>query len=247
MRRRVHPPLSDTPPEVKPKLRRGPKPGVKKLIGAGTKTTMPISMETRARSYERQRLTIEYQAMQLKLFGHDVHSIAEKLSIMAEDVPAMLLAGLAEYRMDRDDAIKKYLSLADARYDRIYRTYMPLMEERREKVMQENEDGDMEEVEVIHPPDPEAARIVLKAQADQARMYGLNKVRVEHTGANGGAISVHASMIGALSIEQLERVSKGDYTVFNNPAALPIATSSDGAVGAEEAPSREESPTPKHH
>jgi hypothetical protein len=160
---------------------------------------------------EERRLQLQTDVMRLKTEGFSHGEIAKSLGITASKVTDLLTSSLDEYFADKKDEVRRFLAVANARYDRILRTWMPRAEGRYRKV--KNEDGT--EVEVFDPPEPEAARVVLTAMRDQARMLGLNKIRVEHTGKDGGAINVDVDW-GNLSDEQLARFAEtGDVNILH--------------------------------
>lgn len=142
------------------------------------------------------------QIVYLSAQGMNHSQIAKELNISTVEVSKGLVDGLDEYYADRDDAVKKYLGIASARYARLLRTWFPLAEPRTEIVV-----GALNErVEVVHPPDPEAARIVAAIIRDMNRMMGLNKVRMEHTGKDGGKIEFdHSIDWSKLTEEQLAK------------------------------------------
>lgn len=159
---------------------------------------------------EERKLTLQTEVVQLKTQGLSHRAIAQELGISTISVAKYLSDGLEEYHATRDNAVKDYLALCLARYDRIYRTWLPLSEPRY--VMVKDDEG--LETEVFYPPDPEATRIILTAQRDAAKMMGLNKVRVEHTGKDGANIAVDLDW-NSLSDEQLEKFGEsGDFSVI---------------------------------
>lgn len=169
----------------------------------------------------------------LKAEGMSHGQIAKALGITSIEVTEALVAGLEEYFAERDEAVRRYLAVANARYDRIFRTWMPLAEPR--VVVTQGAMG--ERVEVFYPPDPEAARVVLTAMRDAARMMGLNKVRIEHTGKDGGKIEVDIDWTN-LSDEQLEKFKStndvGVLRAFTSAASSASGTgdpSSQGETG----------------
>lgn len=173
---------------------------------------------------EERRLHMQAEVMRLKTEGASHTDIAKALGISMKAVVEYLTGALDEYFADKKDEVRKYLAIANARYDRILRTWMPRAEGRTRIV--KDEDGG--EIEVVDPPDAEAARVVLTAMRDQARMLGLNKIRVEHTGKDGGAINIDVDW-GNLSDEQLARFAEtGDVGLLRSFAG---ALASAGAAG----------------
>jgi len=191
------------------------------------------SFTDRVGIYETQRLELERRAVELKMSGHTVSDIAKALEVAASDVPPMLLAGFEEYRADRDDAITRYVSLATARYEKILQEWWPRAQSKTVQV--ELEDGSMGEV--TYPGDPEATKIVLKIHSDMSKMLGLNKMRVEHTGKNGGAIEATIDL-KQFSSDQLEKIIAGDHSPLYPSVVHPALS----APASSENHSRAETP-----
>lgn len=167
---------------------------------------------------EERQLTLQTQVVQFKTQGLTHRQIADELKISTSAVTKYLSDGLEEYHAVRDDAVRHYLAIALARYDRIYRTWLPLAEGYTLTV--KDEEG--LESEVVYPPDPEATRIILTAQRDAARIMGLNKVRVEHTGKDGANIAVDVDW-NTISDEQLEKFGASGDTGLLRAFAGAIA------------------------
>lgn len=183
---------------------------------------------------------MQTQAVQLKTEGYTHVQIADELNVPVHTVPKLLADGLREYTSSRDEAVKKSIAIQTARYDRLFQKWMPRAIGRKEMV--ENKDGAM--VEITHAPDPEAARIVASLMRDYGRMFGLNKIRVEHTGAGGGPILSHNFDWSMLTDEQLAQAASGNVEVLR---ALPGASASSGSARVEEAEIEEESDASNHH
>jgi len=168
----------------------------------------------------------------LKAEGYSHNQIADKLGISTIEVATKLVEGLSEYFAERDEAVSRYLAVANARYDRIFRTWLPRAESR--VVVTEGAMG--ERVEVVYPPDPDAAKVVLTAMRDAARMMGLNKVRVEHTGKDGGAIEVDIDW-NSLTDEQLEKFKStndiGVLRAFAGTVASACRAGDSTSTGSE--------------
>lgn len=175
-----------------------------------------VRLEDKAKILKEQRLLAAEKALELKVTGFSIQEIARQMELHSAEIPRLLLEGLKEYYADRDEELQKYAALHDARYDLIFRAYLPLARGYVEKVT--DDDGDV--IEIVHPPDPEATRIVLTAMRDAAKMRGLNKTRVEITGKDGDAIRIKAEQISGFSEEDCNRILRGDLTHIQSLVAL---------------------------
>lgn len=174
-----------------------------------------------------EELNVQQQVLHLKTEGFNNTEIARKLGITTHRVTQALVTSLDEYYADRDGAVQRYLAVAQARYDRIFRTWMPLAEPRIEVV--KNDDG--VEMEIVHPPNAEAARVVLTAMRDLAKIMGLNKLRVEHTGKDGESININVDW-NTLTDEQLRKFTETGDTGFLRALSGALASASGAGVAS---------------
>lgn len=211
---------------------------------AKKKAIVPETPNLPVRSFEKTVLDLEQQAtaVQMKVEGFSHPEIAAALSVPVGRVPGLLADGLEEYREKRNKAVDKYFALHTRRYDVLFKKWMP--KALGHVVQVKNEEGAM--VDVTIPPDPEAARIVAAYMRDAARMFGFNKLRVEHTGAHGGPIvnvNAHIDWSRATD-EQLAQASAGNQEVIR---LLSGADASGGAArDASEDEGEDGSPTSRH-
>lgn len=154
-----------------------------------------------------RELQLREDVFRMKSEGYTHSEISKALGIGPKRITELVMESIDAYNAKHEDEVRKFIAMQKARYDRIYRTWMPRAEGFTREVI-DADTGDKHEV--IEPPDPEAARVVLMAMRDAAKMMGLNKMRVEHTGANGGAINIDVDW-NTISDEQLARfVETGD-------------------------------------
>ncbi len=180
----------------------------KKSTVALEKPVLPArSLETTVELLKNQSA-----ALQMSAEGYSHREIAEALDIGIARVPKLLSEALGELVETRNKAADKFFALHRRRYDLLIRTWMRKAMGYSEEV--ENVDG--ARVEVVHPPDPKAAMIMAKLQADYAKMFGFNKLRVEHTGAHGGPIMNFNANVdwSKATNEQLAQAASGDTEVI---------------------------------
>lgn len=218
MQRRIRKPIAATP--EKPVKRKKHLSVVQKVRDQ----RVDVEVATSRMKDAHEAAHLRYTVMEMKERGLSHYHIAEALGIDTIKVTTCLRDALEEYYADRDDAVKNYLAIANARYDRIFRTWMPLAEPRIEIV--EDEDGN--KTEIVHKGDPEAARIVLTAMRDAAKMMGLNKIRVEHTGKDGAAINVDVDFT-SMNDEQLAKFAEtGDLGILRSFAGAVAGSGVSG-------------------
>lgn len=186
-------------------------------------------------------LTLQRRAFQLKTAGYSNPEIADELGVAYHEVTSLLFDGLEEYKTKRDEAAQQFLTVAMARYEALHKKWFPRAMGRTEIV--KDEDG--QDIELHHEPDPEAYRLVTAAMRDAARMLGLQKLRVEHTGADGGMIRTGVEIDWTrLSDEQLEKIQRGDFTVLR---ALAGGFAGQGVSGNSSAEADEAGKPPQTH
>jgi hypothetical protein len=174
------------------------------------------------RSLEKTVEDLSHQATALRMAaeGYSHREIADELSCHFAKIPKLLAEGLEEYHESRNKAADKFFGIHRRRYDLLLQTWMPKARGWTELVV--NEDG--AHVEVVHPPDAKAAMIVAKLQADYSKMFGFNKLRVEHTGAHGGPImNVNIDWSRATD-EQLAQVKAGNADVIRQLSGAPASS-----------------------
>lgn len=218
-----HPVYPDSKPAEKKKA------PVKKKAAPIVETPVlpPRSFEATVRDLEQQAT-----AVRMKVEGYSHPEIAAALKVSVARVPSLLANGLEEYREKRNKAVEKYFALHTRRYDVLLQKWMPRA--LGAVVQVKNEDGAI--VDATIPPDPEAARVVATYLRDAARMFGFNKLRVEHTGAHGGPIvNVNANIDWSRATdEQLAQAAAG------NPEVLRLLSgASPGGGSARDASSDE--------
>lgn len=201
---------------------------------------VPKELATTPVAKKAFELSQQRKAFQLKIAGYTHEEIADELGLQPWNVGALLNGALVEYEVERDKAAKQFLTVAIARYEALHKAWFPKAMGYTESVRQK--DGTY--LEVHHPPDAEAYRLVLTALRDAAKLFGLNKLRVEHTGANGGAVQVDVDWTH-LSDEQLEKLTRGDFGVLRALAAG--ANPGASAPGDASPESGEERPSSRHH
>lgn len=198
-RRPVYPP---SPPPKKASKKRS----VKGEIVVDKSNLSPLSLEKTV-----EDLKLQARALDLATSGCHHREIADALGIHISRVPSLLTDALGELVEKRDVAAERFFSMHRRRYDVLIRQWLPKATDRVIEV--KNEDGAI--VEQFIPADPKAAMIMAKLQADYAKMFGLTKVRVEHTGVNGGPIqNVHIDWTRATD-EQLKQAAAGDEVVIH--------------------------------
>ncbi len=185
-------------------------------------------------------LSLQYKAIMMELDGYSPYEIAKELDLPRSQVLALIRSGLEEFVEKRDEAAGRKIALQNMRYDRLLKTWQPRALESTKKIT--DEDGN--ETEIVVPPDPKAAMVVAKLLKDQTSMHGLNKLRVEHTGKDGGAISYKID-VTALSDEQLEKAAKGDFSFYR--AALYGSDPSGSRIGETASAGGEEEEGSSHH
>lgn len=202
------------------------------------KSSKPLPKSTGLESTVAAR-TLQREALDLKVAGWSHSEIADELGISPFQVTTLLFDGLEEYKIERDEAAKRFVAVTTHRYELIHRKWWPLALGYTEKV--EGPEGEV--VEVHHEPDPHAAKIVLKAMADAAKVLGLQKLRVEHTGANGGAIQAEIDWT-RLTDEQIHKIRNGDFSAIH---ALAGAANGYGGNGGSPSQADEEGEPPQTH
>lgn len=172
-----------------------------------------------------QELEQRDQVFRMKSEGFSHAEISRVLGIGPIRITELFMRSIDEHHEDHKEEVRKFIAMQNARYNRLYRTWIPRAEGFTRKV-RDAETGD--EHEIVEPPDPEAARVVAVAMRDHAKLMGLNKMRVEHTGANGGAINIDVDWTN-LSDDQLARfVETGDPTLLRSIASAFAGAGSAG-------------------
>jgi len=194
----------------------------------------PIDLQLRS-------MSLQEKVFHLRTNGYNEKQIAEKLNLTHFEVAQLVMDAFEEYYEKRDKAVQKFLGFASAVYDRLLQTWMPKATDHVETIR-----TDSGPVEVIVPGDAEAARIVATYMRDAAKMYGLNKTRVEVTGKDGGAIKLDADWTLRLSDDQMEKVAAGDLTLAQ-ALALPGPNTSPSDSGTSEEEEEQGSRLEKHH
>jgi hypothetical protein len=213
------------PPPKLPKIK---KPGGKVILDRSEKRpqSLPAMVED---------LVKQSDALQLSVMGHTHQEIADKLNVSKASVAGLLNEGLGELLEKRDKAADKFFSIHRRRYDLMIREWMPKAMDRIIQI--KNDEGAF--VDHFVPGDPKAAMIVAKLQADYAKMFGLNKMRVEHTGAHGGPILNMNIDWSRATDEQLAQAAAGNSEVVrqlserNGPGAGSSAIGTSSSTDEE--------------
>lgn len=213
------------PPEPTPKRRS--KRTIPAEVVVDKSALSPVSLEATVEELKEQA-----KALDLAAAGCSHREIANELGIHILKVPRLLTDALGELFQKRDAAADKFFALHRRRYDILIRQWLPKATDRM--VSLKNEDGAI--VETFVPADPKAAMIMAKLQADYAKMFGFNKLRVEHTGAHGGPIlNLNANIDWSRATdEQLAQAAAGNQEVI----AL-LSGAGPGSSSAGDASSRE--------
>lgn len=169
-------------------------PDYERRLGRKPTAKQPANANQRHPDRVLKELAQQKTATQLKLRGATTAQIGEHLQISPRTVTALIDKAIDEYRIDRDENVKRMIAVNAARYDQAMRSLWP------EACGIRNEDGTW-----AKEPKTEAMNLALKAMRDLNRLFGqCIPTRVEHSGANGGPIRVFDC--SKLTDEQLEMI-----------------------------------------
>lgn len=236
MRRRIH---STNSPTLVVKVEEKPVKTTKSLGKAGKLTLKRDYAKRKPVNYERdfKEIQLQKRIIEHKTDGWSVTEIAEELGLSKIYVANLMAKGLDDYFIDRDLAMRRYLTVAEARLEGLFRTYAP----RARGYVERYHDG----TEVVHQPDLAAANFCLKVVRDGLKAFGLNRIRIEHTGKDGEAIRAEIDWT-KMSDEQIHKfLGAGDTSVLRS-YPTPEA-SSPGDVGATPSEDGEDGGSSSHH
>lgn len=192
-----------------------------------------------------EKVDLQRQVFQLRLKGWSDDEIADQLSLTRMQVALLVAEAYQSRTIDRDKYAERFLTTALARYEALLKVWWPRAEgfyDLEQPLLDEfsnpllDDDGNPRHVWI--DPDLKAAKLVKEITKDACETLGLlnsqSKVKVEHSGANGGAIEFDVSLIPRLSDEQIAKIQKHPH-LLRSISALGVGSREEAEDRVEEA------------